>query len=160
MVGLALLVITTSSVEGVHPPFEMVHLRVALAPATNPVTVVAGSEEVVMTAVPLTTLHAPVPKDGVFPARVAVDAQTVWSGPALAVVIPPLTFIVTSSNEAVQGALLMVHLKVLTPLLRPLTEEVALFAFPKVPVPAITVQVPVPTVGELPANVVEVAHID
>ncbi|MBI3365435.1 MAG: hypothetical protein HY033_11050 [Ignavibacteriae bacterium] len=43
---------------------------------------------------PLTTLHPPVPTDGVFPARVTVVnpqvAAPVWSGPAFAVVGVPL----------------------------------------------------------------------
>ena len=40
-----------------------------------------------MVAVPLTTLHAPVPTEGLFPARVKLPLlQLLWSGPALAAV--------------------------------------------------------------------------
>tara|TARA_B100001989_G_scaffold171554_1_gene123815 strand:+ start:51 stop:392 length:342 start_codon:yes stop_codon:yes gene_type:complete len=69
-VGLLLLVNTTSSVEDVHDPLDIVHLNVALLPAVIPVTPDVFEEELVMDAVPLTTLHAPVPLDGEFPAKV------------------------------------------------------------------------------------------
>jgi hypothetical protein len=78
----------------------------------------------------------------------------------LDVLIPPLTLIVTSSKEAVQGAFAIVHLNTLAPTPNPDTAEVGLFAFAKVPVPLITVHVPVPAVAVLPARVVDVAQID
>ena len=58
-------------------------------------------------------LHDPVPAEGVFPASVVLVSPhivaPVWSAPAFAVVGPWLKVIVTSSEEAVQGELLMVQ---------------------------------------------------
>jgi hypothetical protein len=76
VVGSAFRVITTSSVDGVHPPFEIVHLNVTV-PTTSPVTAEVGLEGVVTEPVPAITVHAPVPKEGVFAASVAEEAQTV-----------------------------------------------------------------------------------
>ena len=69
MVGKALLVSITSSVD-VQAPFVIVHLSVALVPTGTPVTVEVLDVGVVMVAVPLTTVHAPVPVTGALPASV------------------------------------------------------------------------------------------
>ena len=69
MVGKALLVSITSSVD-VQAPFVIVHLSVALVPTGTPVIVEVGDEGVVIVAVPVTTLHAPVPVTGALPASV------------------------------------------------------------------------------------------
>ncbi len=50
----------------------IVHLKVALAPTVNPVIVVVGLLAVVMVAVPLVTVQAPVPVVGVLAAMVAL----------------------------------------------------------------------------------------
>jgi hypothetical protein len=76
VVGLPFLVIITSSVDGVHPPRLIVHLKVA-EPVTSPVTPEVGLDGVVTLTVPEITDQAPVPVVGVFPARVEVAAQTV-----------------------------------------------------------------------------------
>jgi hypothetical protein len=62
----------TSSADAVQAPLLIVHLSVALDPTTNAVTPDVADEGVVTVAVPLTTLHAPVPVVGVLPAKVAV----------------------------------------------------------------------------------------
>ena len=81
------VVITTSSVEGVQGELEIVQRRVAVPGTAKPVTPEVGEEEVVMVAVPDTTLHAPVPTVGVLAAKVVeVTLQRFWSGPAAAVV--------------------------------------------------------------------------
>jgi hypothetical protein len=89
-VGVVLNVITTSSVDGVHGLFEIVHLKVYVEPAV-PIKVEVGLEGVVIfPPVPLTMLQAPVPTEGVLPARVTVVKpqvdDPVWSDPAAAVV--------------------------------------------------------------------------
>ena len=61
---------------------------------------------------PLMMLHAPVPTVAVLAAKVAPLAQSVWSGPAFAVVGFARSVITTSSVLAVQGALLIVQRKV------------------------------------------------
>ena len=67
------MVITTSSVAGVHTPFDTVHLKVAVVPAAKPVTVVVALVGVVIVAVPETNVHAPVPTEGAVAAIVNVD---------------------------------------------------------------------------------------
>jgi hypothetical protein len=61
VVGVARLVITTSSVTLAHTPLEIVHLSVALLPAASPVTVVVFEVGVVMDTAPLIMLQLPVP---------------------------------------------------------------------------------------------------
>ena len=72
MVGRADTLITTSSLDTAQPPLLMVHLKVALVPMVRPVTVLVAELAVVIVAVPDTTLHAPVPVAGVFPANVVL----------------------------------------------------------------------------------------
>lgn len=66
--------------------------------------------------VPLTILQLPMPTLAVLAASVTVvDPQVVapvWSGPALATVGKGVTVIATDDEEAVQGALLIVQVKV------------------------------------------------
>ena len=52
-------------------------------PVVNPLTPLVGLVGVVTVAVPAVTVQSPVPTVGVFPAKVAVAAQIVWSVPAL-----------------------------------------------------------------------------
>ena len=75
VVGAASLVIVTSSNE-TQTPLVIVHLK-TFAPTPNPVTPDVGLPGVVIVPVPLTNVHNPVPTVGVFPAKVAVVAQTV-----------------------------------------------------------------------------------
>ena len=78
---------TTSSVEAVHAPLLIVQRSVALPPAGTPVTPEVLEDEVVIVAVPLTRLQAPVPVVAVLPASVNDPLpHFVWSGPAFAVV--------------------------------------------------------------------------
>ncbi len=64
------------------------------------------------------------------------------------------TLITTSSVELPQPPLVIVHLSVaLEPTVRPVTPEVAEEGVVTVAAPAITLQVPTPTVGVLPARV-------
>ena len=76
VVGVALLVIITSSVDAVHGAFAIVHLKV-FAPTPRPVIPEVGLVGVVIVPVPLTNVHVPDPTVAVLPPRVAVVAQTV-----------------------------------------------------------------------------------
>jgi hypothetical protein len=64
VLGTSLLINNTSSVVGVHVPLLTVHLNVAVVPTGTPVTGLVAEDDVVMLAVPPTTLHAPVPVPG------------------------------------------------------------------------------------------------
>ena len=60
---------------------------------------------------------------------------------------------------AAQVPFVMVHTKVFTPVVKPVTPLIGLFAVVTTPVPAITVQAPVPMVGVLAARVAVGAQI-
>jgi hypothetical protein len=94
----------------------MVHWNTYVPTPVSALIAVVGEFEVTIEAVlgPLTWDQVPVPFAAVFPAMVAVAVltQMVWSGPALATVVPPVTLITTSSVVAVHGALLIVQRKV------------------------------------------------
>lgn len=153
------MVIVTSSVDAVHGALLIVQ-RNTFAPTARPVTPELGEEGVVTVPEPLINVQVPVPVVGVLPAKVAVvTLHKVWSGPALDVVGVPLTVIVTSSVEGVQGALAMVQRNTLAPTPNPVKPEVGEEGVVIVPEPEILVQVPVPVVGVLPASVAVVAHI-
>ena len=81
------MVSTTSSVEVGQLPLAIVQRNVALVPSGTPVTPEVAEDGVVMVAVPLTTVHVPVPVVGAFPASVNEPLlHCAWSGPAAAVV--------------------------------------------------------------------------
>ena len=71
--GLVLLVNTTSSVEAAHDPLEIVHVKVALLPAVTPVTPDVAEEALVIVAVPLATVHVPLPTEAALPAKVKLE---------------------------------------------------------------------------------------
>ena len=71
-VGNWSMVIVTSSAASEQAPSDTVHLKVADAPMTNPVTPEVAKEGVVIVAVPEVIVHTPVPTAGTLPARVAV----------------------------------------------------------------------------------------
>jgi hypothetical protein len=151
-VGAATPVIVTVEEEAVQGELLMVHWK-TLAPTPNPVTPDVAEEGVVIVPVPETSVHKPVPVVGVFPASVAVVPQTVWLGPAFAVVGAATPVIVTVDEEAVQGELLMVHWKTLAPTPNPVTPEFGDEGVVIVPVPETKVHKPVPVVGVFPASV-------
>ena len=76
VVGDASRVITTVSLEGGQVALLIVQTNV-LAPTLRFVTPDVGSPGVVTLPDPASTVHAPVPMDGVLPANVAVAEQTV-----------------------------------------------------------------------------------
>ncbi len=147
----------TSSVDGVQPEPLIVHLNVT-EPTTKPVTPDVGLVAVVIVAVPVTTVHNPVPLVGVLPARLDVVAQIVWSAPAFEAVRPPLTVIITSSVDEVHPVFAIVHLNVFAPAPNPVIPDVGLVGVVNVAAPVTTVHVPVPIVAVFPARVAVVAQ--
>jgi hypothetical protein len=105
--------------------------------------------------VPEIFVHAPVsPAPGGFPANATLVVHTFWSGPALAFG-GLVTVKITSSDFGGQVPFETVHLKVVLPLLMPLTAVVGLVLFTKVAFPVTTVQIPEPTAGGVAASDVE-----
>jgi hypothetical protein len=155
--GAGSLVIVTSSVELGHEPFVIVQRNV-FAPTDKPVTPDVGDPGVVTDPDPAITVHAPVPTVGILPAKAAVVAHTLWSGPAFDVVGDASRVIVTSSAELGHEPFVIVQRNVFAPTDKPVTPDVGEPGVVTDPVPAITVQAPVPTVGVLPAKVAVVAQ--
>lgn len=151
-------VMIISSVDEAQGELAIVQRKVALAPTVKPVKPDVAEDGVVIVATPLTKLHVPVPVVGALPARVAVVVlHMVWSLPAAAVVGNDDTLITTSSVEAAQAPLLIVHLKVaLDPTTNAVTPLVADDGVVTVAVPVITLHAPVPVVAVFPAKVVVV----
>jgi hypothetical protein len=93
----------------------IVHLNTYVVPAV-PVNVLVGLVGVmILPPVPETIVHNPVPIVGVLPVRAVlvrahIDAP-IWSAPAFETVGFCWKVTVTSSKEAVQGLLLIVHRK-------------------------------------------------
>jgi hypothetical protein len=152
VVGGAVLTIVMASVVAGQGALVMVHTNV-LVPTLRFVTPEVGEPGVVTIPVPAVTVHAPVPTAAVLPARVAVVAQTVWSGPALATVGAVELVMFTRSVEAGQGAFVMLHWNVFKPGLKPVTVDVGELGVVTVDVPAVTVHEPVPVITPFPASV-------
>ena len=132
--------------------------RNTFAPTANPVIPEFAALGEVIVAVPETNVHDPVPAVGVLPASVAAAAHTVWSAPALAIVVLPFLVITTSSEDATHGALDIVHLKVTEPVIKPVTVEEGELGEVMVPIPKTLVHNPIPVEGVFPASVAEEAQ--
>ena len=105
-------VMTTSSVEAVHGAFEIVQRKVEVVPAV-PVNADVGLVGVVMLPpAPETIVHKPVPKTGLFAAKVVEVPQMFWSGPAFAVVGAGVKMMITSSTLEGHGAFAIVQRRV------------------------------------------------
>lgn len=153
VVGFAKFVRTTLSTE-VQAPLVMVQARVAEVPTGTPVTPEVLELGVVMVAVPLTTLQAPVPTDGEFPARVKLPLlQLFKSEPALDVVGTALFVNTTVLAEEGQVPLEIVQRSVAVLPAETVTFDVGDEGVVIVAVPLATVQAPVPTIGVLAAIV-------
>jgi hypothetical protein len=143
----------TSSLEGGHVPLEIVQ-RKTLAPVPRLVTGVLAEDGEMIVPVPEMSVHIPVPMTGVFAASVVTESQSVWSGPAAAVVGAGSRSIVTSSKEGGQVPFVIVQRNTFVPTLSPVTPELGEVGETSVPVPETSVHVPVPTDGVFPARVV------
>ena len=77
----------TLDVDGVQGLFEIVQAN-TLLPKPNPVIEVVGESELVITPVPETKVHAPVPTTAALAFIVVVgeEIQSVWLVPALEIV--------------------------------------------------------------------------
>jgi hypothetical protein len=152
-VAAAWFVSTTSSVD-VQEPLVMVQRKVAGVPAVTPVTPEVADEGVVIVAVPLTTLQAPVPVVGVLPASVKeVLLQFTRSEPAAATVAAS-SFVNTTSSVDVQVPLVIVQRRVtVLPAVTPVTVVVAEEEVVIVAEPLTMLQAPVPVEGTLAAIV-------
>ena len=101
------------------------------------------------------TDQSPVPTPGIFPERIALPVtQMVCAEPFVAMVGSGLLVITTSSVEAAQGALAIVHLSVdEAPTVNPVTADVGDEGVVATAVPEIVDQLPTPIVAVLPAKV-------
>jgi len=122
-------------------------------PTDNPVTPEVGELGVVTVALPVMTVHAPVPTAGVFPASVAVVEQTSWSGPAFDVVGEASLVTMTVSFDAAQVPFEIVQTRLFAPTDKPVTPEVGEPGVVTVALPPMTVHTPVPAAGVFPASV-------
>ena len=118
--------IVTVSLDGGQEPLLMVHTNV-FTPRDNPVTPEVGEAGLVTVELPAMTVQAPVPAVGVFPASVAVVAQTVWSVPAADVVGVGEFRMLTVSLLGVQGPLLIVQRNRYVPVTKPVTSVAGSF---------------------------------
>ena len=76
VVGLASRITVTVLLEDGQVPLEIVHTK-RLIPVTSPFTGLPGAEGLGTEAVPVTTVHSPLPAVGVLAASVADEAQRV-----------------------------------------------------------------------------------
>ena len=138
----------------VQVPLVIVQRRVAGLPAVTPVTPEVAEDGVVIVAVPLTTLQAPVPTLGALPASVKdVLLQLTRSVPAAATVAAA-SFVSTTSSVDVQVPLVVVQRRVtLLPAVTPVTVVVAEDAVVIVAEPLTMLQAPVPVVAAVAAIV-------
>lgn len=137
---------TSATVAFVVPqlPLLIVHCRVALVPAATPVTVVLYNVGAVIVAPPLTTVHNPVPGEGLFPAKVKMLLlQLLWGPPAFAAGAGNLFVKTTLDEELGQVPLLIVHVSVaLVPAATPVTVDPGDVGVVMVAVPLATVHKP------------------
>jgi hypothetical protein len=121
--GAGFLVILTLLTEAGQVPLVIVQVKV-LMPKPKPVTVEVGELGLVIVPAPAVSVHCPVPTVGVFPAKVKVVLQVLWSVPAFATVGVASLVIVTSLVEGVHVPLETVHLNTLIPTPKLVTWEV------------------------------------
>jgi hypothetical protein len=128
-------------------------------PATPVKVEVALVGVVIVPPAPETMLQAPVPTVGVLAIRLAVVAQTDWSGPAFGAVGLPVRLITTSSVDGAQGAFVIVQRKVYTVPDTPVKVDVGLVGAVTVPpAPETMLHAPVPVPGAFAAKVTVVTQ--
>src|SRR5262249_25623780 len=130
-------------------PFVIVQRSVALVPAAT-ITDVENEPMSVIEAVPLTTLHSPIPDDGLFAFTVNKSTShcSTTAGPASATVGGVSLVSVMSACVAPHTPLVTVQrITVLVPTGTPVTVVVRAVVLVMVAVPVCTVQTPVPFAG-------------
>jgi hypothetical protein len=127
-------------------------------PTLKPLTEVFVADGLAIVAVPVTTVHKPVPVVGVLEASVADEVQRVCDVPALETVGFASFITVTVLLEEGQVPLEMVHTKLFAPVLNPLIGLPAVVGLVTIAVPLATDQSPVPVVGTFPESVAEEAQ--
>jgi hypothetical protein len=157
-VGLANLVIVTVLSLGAQAPFEIVHLN-TLAPMPKLDTLLLFEVGLFTVPAPLTNAHTPVPIVATLPFKLAVVAQTDWSVPALEVEGASRRMIVMVLTLDAQVPFEIVQVKVVEPIGKPLTIELAELALLKLTPKVVVDQSPIPFTGTLPAKVVLLAQI-
>ncbi len=150
-------IVTWSELAG-QTPFVIVHWKM-FAPLFNKETSDNGSFTFVIVPVLEIMLHVPIPTKGELAFKLIVFKLIFMSIPALAIVGISSTQISTSSKVDGQTAAVIVHLKILEPILSPVTEVVGKVGVAITPLPEMSVQFPVPTAAMLPFNVDDVAQI-
>ncbi|TAD93739.1 MAG: hypothetical protein EAY75_00810 [Bacteroidetes bacterium] len=156
-VGKASLVIVIVASLGTQPPLLITHLN-TLAPTDRLATCVIGLFGALIEPEPVITTQVPVPTVGVLPVKVAVVKHTLKLLATVATVGEARRVTVMSALVEGQAVPVIVQRNTLAPKPRFVTAVVALFGLAKVAPPLITVQVPVPKVGELAVKVVFVTH--
>lgn len=137
----------------------MVHCN-TFVPRATALTVEAANVGFTIVANPETKVQLPVPIAGTFAARVASDEHSVCVTPAFAGVGIASASISTVEVEGGQTPLEMVHIKIFVPVAIEVTDVFANVGVVIVPLPKITVQLPVPIAGTLPESVAELAQTD
>jgi hypothetical protein len=137
-------------VEGKHGLSYIVQAKI-FVPKPNPVIEVVGESELVITPVPETIVHTPVPEVATFPFIKAFGLliQSVCVVPALAMVGPGFTNMVIVETDGAHGAFVIVHAKTFVPIAKPEIAEVGDNEFEIIPVPETNVHAPVPITGAL-----------
>jgi hypothetical protein len=153
---MSLLIVTVLDDDG-HVPFEIVQTKL-FVPLLKPVTLVELELGATTEPVPLATDQRPVPVAGVFAESVDDEAQIVCDIPAFEIVGGISRVIVTVLDDEGQVPFEIVHTKRLIPLLKPVTDEEAVFILVTEPVPVPTDQTPVPVVGVFADSIAEEAH--
>lgn len=141
--------------EAEQGALEIVHWNM-FVPNPSPVIEVVAESEFVIVPMPETNDHAPVPTVAVLAviSVLGLLIQTVCEVPAFDAVGILFTVIATVEDDDVQGALVIVHLKIFVPIARPVTVVPGESEFVIIPVPETNVQAPVPTAGKFPFKVV------
>jgi hypothetical protein len=138
-------------------PFEIVHTN-EFTPTLKPVIMDVGLPGVVTVPAPAITVHKPVPVTGEFAAKFVTPEHTSWSGPAEEISGAAYRVMITSSDDGAHVPFEMVHRNIFTPTDKPAIPEFGEEGVVIVPVPAISVHMPVPTIAGFPASVAVSAH--